>query len=677
MMGHFLMDVFAKSVVLLLGAWGLNLMMRRTSAAARHLVWVVAFAGVVCLPVLALVLPEWRVPVLPSISSAPSTGVPRESIAAEPFQGPAEAEPDGGIPAVNQAKEKDPAAGDVSAPISTARILDGPRDSVAPGISSRWWSHGLLLIWIAGVCVSLGFTFAGVFRLRRLAARARRVNGGRIIEVLNIVCREIRFAPRVVILGSDEAMIPVTWGIRRPHILLPAAANEWPVERLRAVLLHEMAHVRRWDVATQLAAQLARAVYWLNPVAWIGIRRLRIERERACDDFVLRCGLGASEYAESLVHIVQQLRPAPALSAAAVTMARVSGIEGRVQGILSEKVRRGGVRAEVAVLFVLLAAIAGSFLSAIRLSDGTPAKSGRTGIAGERILEGREGIEKMAAGAAALTAKAREEARGTDDAWTITLPDGEFVRLVAIGRPMDNPRIWWDPDGYPIEPNPRWGQETPTEEIALVIDSSQHAGTAFRGWAEGTPGLPVHGAFSGSGVGTVLKIGKGSWQRAKEEGRDLALTLGYDVGEWKEISRIVPEEKVEIDGATYSLNEVEIRPAPWAAPGAPGRGPTYVHVDMRYTFDPDVAVGVGVVDQDGEITSLHTQMIYINRSGGGDEARYTGGRYIEGMDVDHLVLLNRPRKWSTLRGFALEPKIDELTESTSEGTQEAVVPITD
>ena len=81
----------------------------------------------------------------------------------------------------------------------------------------------------------------------------------------------------------------MTWGILRPTLLLPGCRRV-AGRRARLVLLHELAHIRRWDFLTQSLGRLACALYWFNPLAWLALAQARAEQERACDDCVLNSG---------------------------------------------------------------------------------------------------------------------------------------------------------------------------------------------------------------------------------------------------------------------------------------------------------------------------------------------------------------------------------------------------
>src|SRR5207342_2526847 len=89
-----------------------------------------------------------------------------------------------------------------------------------------------------------------------------------------------------------------------PTIILPVGAEEWSDDRRRAVLLHELAHIRRRDLIGHIIASAACAVYWFNPFVWAAARRLRVESELASDDVVLESGVRPSEYAQHLLDLV-------------------------------------------------------------------------------------------------------------------------------------------------------------------------------------------------------------------------------------------------------------------------------------------------------------------------------------------------------------------------------------
>ena len=164
----------------------------------------------------------------------------------------------------------------------------------------------------------------------------------------------------VPVLETRACAMPMTGGLFRPAIFLPAEARQWSEERRGVVLLHELAHVRRGDAATNLLARLALCLYWWNPLAWIAWREFLKERERAADDLVLSSGASASDYASHLLDLARSLRPAAAWASAAVSMARPSQLEGRLLAILDSGVRRGstGRRAPWLAVLVALAVVA-------------------------------------------------------------------------------------------------------------------------------------------------------------------------------------------------------------------------------------------------------------------------------------------------------------------------------
>ena len=222
------------------------------------------------------------------------------------------------------------------------------------GASSRWtWAF---VIWAAGASLVLGGPFLGRLILLYSLRDAVHMDSGDWAELARDAAQKLGLRRRVTILRSNRAVMPIPWGWLRPVVLLPSQADLWPPERRRDVLLHELAHVRRLDCLTQQLAQIACAFYWFNPLAWLAARRMRIERERACDDIVLLAGSSASDYAAHLLEIARGLRTDRLAAVAAVAMAQPGPLESRLRAILdSKQCRRGVSHKSVALLTVALA----------------------------------------------------------------------------------------------------------------------------------------------------------------------------------------------------------------------------------------------------------------------------------------------------------------------------------
>jgi beta-lactamase regulating signal transducer with metallopeptidase domain len=180
----------------------------------------------------------------------------------------------------------------------------------------------LLIIWTIGLVLlvgRLGISLAVLTRLTRSAAAFR----GLDVRV------------------SSPLTTPVTWGVFRTVILLPAYVLDWPAEKYTAVIRHEQAHIARQDWWWQTFAECVTAVLWFHPLVWLAAARLHSEAELAADDRVLAGGTGASSYAQQLLEIARRLKQRP--PHAAVAMARrPRALESRITAILDPSRARTG-----------------------------------------------------------------------------------------------------------------------------------------------------------------------------------------------------------------------------------------------------------------------------------------------------------------------------------------------
>jgi beta-lactamase regulating signal transducer with metallopeptidase domain len=349
-----LVDAALRGSVVLLAALAATRLMRRRSAAARHLVWVVALASMLSLPLLARVLPAWRVVPIPA-PLRPVAGFVAAPVVVTP-------------PVVASPPREGDAEGTIAAPSAAAPAATSPAArtaSPADAPEAFDWKSALMALWIAGGALLVLRLAYGIVRVWWMERRAVEITDDGWVRIADGLARRLRVGRMVTLLREAHAVVPMTWGVVRPVVLLPADAEEWDTERRTVVLAHELAHVRRWDTLTQWIAHLALALFWFNPLVWMAARQMREEREHACDDAVLSIGTRPVEYADHLLDIVRSLGSAEG-PAAALAMARRSQFEGRLLAILDNATPRGGVSRGLGFAALVLAAAAVLPLVALR-----------------------------------------------------------------------------------------------------------------------------------------------------------------------------------------------------------------------------------------------------------------------------------------------------------------------
>jgi beta-lactamase regulating signal transducer with metallopeptidase domain/HEAT repeat protein len=350
----------AKATILLVAAAVAMIPLRRSTAGARHLVWLAALVGVLALPLLSRV-PALHLGVLPQSFSA-STEIP----AAVPMLAPPAAVPATPAPAplYTELGERYTAQAAPPAPVGTpVAIVEAP-PAHASIVSNTSVLSIVAIIW-AGVALALvGWLVAGALAVRRIVAKATELTTPDwttpLCEVADRL--DLELPPRLVI--SDRIEMAFACRALTPTIVLPASAESWTDDRRRAVLFHELAHVKRHDLLGHTLGRFACALYWFHPLVWTAAKNLRNESERACDDLVLSCGARPSEYAQHLLDMVTSVRHhgAPVM---ALPMARKKEFEGRMLAILDPAIRRAspgrwqaaGVVATIALLSVTVAAV--------------------------------------------------------------------------------------------------------------------------------------------------------------------------------------------------------------------------------------------------------------------------------------------------------------------------------
>jgi beta-lactamase regulating signal transducer with metallopeptidase domain len=218
----FLLSCTVKTTLLLgLAATGAYFL-RHHSATRRHYVWALGIASSIALPLLMLLLPAWH---SATLGSAARLLVP------------------GRAAMKNSTLQKLP-----SLAINAA---------AASPLSGQMFKL-ILLFWGLGTLFVAVNLLGGLARLTWISARSTPVASGEWRQTVRGICAQLGIVRRVQVFECDNtASMPLTWGMLRPRILLPAGAMEWSAERREVVLFHELAHIARRDWFLQICAELA------------------------------------------------------------------------------------------------------------------------------------------------------------------------------------------------------------------------------------------------------------------------------------------------------------------------------------------------------------------------------------------------------------------------------------
>jgi beta-lactamase regulating signal transducer with metallopeptidase domain len=253
----------------------------------------------------------------------------------------------------------------LASPVSALDLTIGAESSAIQGArtsAGRWWLLAAV-IWAAGVVILSGRALVSWIRLQRFLRTCRVVEEQWPIAVLEECRLESGIRRAIELLVTDSSVAPALAGAVFPRIVLSEGALKAvsPAE-LAWLFRHELAHVRRWDLAIQRLWSCARALHWFNPLVWWAASRVRIEAELACDESVVKRATGREQlaYGQALLKVAEILTDATALPAAVGLLVREPTLKRRVRAITGYRRRSLG---EMFVAAVVLLCLAGAGLT--------------------------------------------------------------------------------------------------------------------------------------------------------------------------------------------------------------------------------------------------------------------------------------------------------------------------
>ena len=245
------------------------------------------------------------------------------------------------------------------------------------------------LLWLAGSAALLMRLAAGHRRARRILDDSQPVPEGEALTALRELCAQARLARPVALRASASVSSVVLYGLIQPVILTP---SEWLAELeprdMRALLAHEVAHVRRRDVLANLLQRAAEALLFFHPAAWLAGRRIGLAREELCDAWALRQSATRSSYARSLALAAERAQGRLAMATVGLAESRFTLLQ-RVEAIMK---REGTGRTSRLALIALAAVVlvTAAAFAAVQLR-GESAGGGGGGIRSDDVGGGGGG----------------------------------------------------------------------------------------------------------------------------------------------------------------------------------------------------------------------------------------------------------------------------------------------
>ncbi|MBV9765099.1 MAG: M56 family metallopeptidase [Acidobacteriaceae bacterium] len=306
--GGAILGIFLRSSVLLITCAFFVLLLRWRTAELKHLLCHGALYGLLLLPVLKYTAPPFR---------HPSATLHKAELALFPDQ-----------PTTVTPKNVSSEVTIITAPIRDTRAFP--------------WMLLATALYISLACVLLLRLLLNLFRVDRLLKRTEPIFDSDLRELSHEIWLQSLSQYRPAIRVSNDVLVPMAVGAEQTTILLPASWTLWTHDKLRAVLVHEMAHVRRNDPQTALLASLTVCLFWLNPLVYWLRRQLAALAEEACDHVTLQ-DLKPEAYAQILVEFARDLgRKGTRLATASPAAVHCSLMKRRIEHIFSISRHKGG-----------------------------------------------------------------------------------------------------------------------------------------------------------------------------------------------------------------------------------------------------------------------------------------------------------------------------------------------
>jgi beta-lactamase regulating signal transducer with metallopeptidase domain len=345
-------------------------------------------------------------------------------------------------------------------------------------ILSNSWAYYLFGAWAAGAGFSLLGLGVGLWRVRQIRRQSTEVDLDTLDPEIGGILRGFNSRRSVKLFASSDVASPAAIGFFQPAIVFPAGLlSQLSAEEIKVILLHELAHLRRWDDWTNLGQKIVKAVFFFHPAVWWIESGLTLEREMACDDIVLAQTASPRAYASSLISFAEKLRYARGLALAQSLVSRVCQMSLRVAHILDARrpSRKGLGMPFLGVSAGLLALV----LGAVPYTPRVVAFQSRSSLHREQQIQtAQQVVSSEASSGAADVATSRILA--TNVAMPRAIPASFNPRTATSVVPL---RLKKTPQRKPLLLRARAAQkDIPLQETFVILQTSGYDASGSQVW---------------------------------------------------------------------------------------------------------------------------------------------------------------------------------------------------
>ena len=197
-----------------------------------------------------------------------------------------------------------------------------------------YWPLWPLTLWGLGILFLSTRLLMDIFAVGKILRRGTAIRKGSWIPLLRESQAQLGIEKEIRIVQSADIEIPALYGVRKPILLIPEHHHSWSLSQKEMVLLHELAHVKRNDNGIHILIRLICIFWWPNPLVWIAARKMILEREKVCDDVVLKTNHDGCTYAGFLLDLAAMLSSTKPIRSFAVNMASGRDMMERFRHIL-------------------------------------------------------------------------------------------------------------------------------------------------------------------------------------------------------------------------------------------------------------------------------------------------------------------------------------------------------